>query len=65
MPDQQAKNAREAIRRQALAAMFLMAFSMLSPAPDLRPKPILPVKHRLAKPSDPPTFDFDWQLADA
>lgn len=38
---------------------------MCSPAPDLRPKPVLPVKFELARPSDPPKFGFDWQLADA
>lgn len=57
--------ARRAARRQTLAAMALAAFSLFSPAPDLRPKPILPVKFQFAKPSDPPKFDFDWQLADA
>lgn len=57
--------ARRAARRQALAAMVLAAFSLFSPAPDLRPKPILPVKFQQAKPSDPPKFGFDLQLEGA
>lgn len=50
---------RQAARRQAMAAVFLTVFSMISPAPDLRPKPNLPVKYQMVKPADPPRFDFD------
>ena len=49
---------RQAARRQAMAALFLTAFSMFSPAPDLRPKPQLPVKYQMAKPTDPPRQGF-------
>jgi pimeloyl-ACP methyl ester carboxylesterase len=50
---------RQAARRQALAAVFLTFFSMVSPAPDLRPKPNLPVRYQMVKPADPPDFGFD------
>ena len=63
--DDSAKKARWAARRQLMAVMFLATFSMFSPAPDLRPKPNLPVKYQAAKPSDPPEFDFDvWMPED-
>lgn len=54
-----AKKLRQAARRQTMAAVFLTVFSMFSPAPDLRPKPNLPVKYQMVKPADPPEFDFD------
>ena len=52
--DNRAKQRRRAARRQALAAVFLTACSLFSPAPDLRPKPLLPVRYQLVKPADPP-----------
>jgi hypothetical protein len=52
--DDRARQLRRAARRQTLAAVFLTACSLFSPAPDLRPKPLLPVKYQLVKPADPP-----------
>jgi pimeloyl-ACP methyl ester carboxylesterase len=46
-------------RRQALAAAVLSVCSMFSPAPDLRPKPLLPVRYQMVRPADPPKPDFD------
>lgn len=64
-PDDSAKKARWVARRQLLAVVFLATFSMFSPAPDLRPKPNLPVKYQAATPSDPPEFDFEvWMPED-
>ena len=57
--DHRAKKLRQAARRQTMAAVFLTVFSMISPAPDLRPKPNLPVKYQMVKPADPPKFGFD------
>jgi hypothetical protein len=57
--DAKARQLRKAARRQAMAAVLLTACSMFSPAPDLRPKPNLPVKYQMVKPADPPKFDFD------
>jgi hypothetical protein len=57
--DETSRRLRQAARRQAMAAIFLTFFSMFSPAPDLRPKPILPVKYQMIKPADPPDFGFD------
>ena len=62
--DDRAKKLRQAARRQTMAAVFLTVFSMFSPAPDLRPKPNLPVKYRMAKPTDPPRFGFDVLASD-
>ncbi len=58
------KKQRQAARRQALAAVFIAAFSMFSPAPDLRPKPILPIKYQMVKPSDPPRRGFGMAVSD-
>ncbi|HSW09249.1 alpha/beta fold hydrolase [Aquabacterium sp.] len=57
--DDRAKKLRQAARRQTLAAVFLTVFSMISPAPDLRPKPNLPVTYQRVKPADPPRFGFN------
>lgn len=57
--DDRAMKLRRAARRRAMAAVFLTVFSMISPAPDLRPKPNLPVKYQMVKPADPPRFGFD------
>jgi len=62
--DDRAKRLRQAARRQTMAAVFLTVFSMFSPAPDLRPKPNLPVKYRMVKPADPPRFGFDMLASD-
>lgn len=56
---ERAKGMRQAGRRQAMAAAVLTVCSMFSPAPDLRPKPLLPVKYQMVRPSDPPKPDFD------
>lgn len=59
------RDTRRAARRQTAAAVLLAVFSLFSPAPDLRPKPLLPVKYQHVKPSDPPDFDPDaaWSTA--
>ena len=57
--EERSRRLRQAARRQVMAAVFLTFFSMISPAPDLRPKPILPVRYQLVKPADPPDFGFD------
>lgn len=56
-PGDRATQLRQAARRRAMAAVLLTACSMFSPAPDIRPKPILPVKYQTVKPADPPDLD--------
>ncbi len=55
--DDRTKALRQAARRKAMAAVFLSVCSMFSPSPDLRPKPLLPVKYQMVKPADPPDLD--------